>query len=494
MQAVFDYTAYMEKQTEQILARLNQFNQKLYLEFGGKLFDDYHAARVLPGFHVNGKVLLLQKLKEKTEIIICINAADMESNKMRADLGITYDMEVLRIIDGMRKMGLYINSVVISQYKDQPQADVFKNKLEQRGEKVYIHRPIKGYPMNVDLIVSDEGYGSNPYIETTKPLVVVTAPGPGSGKMATCLSQVFHEHARNIKAGYAKFETFPVWNLPLNHPVNLAYEAATVDLNDVNGIDPFHLETYGETAVNYNRDIEVFPLVRNILVKIMGTDKVYQSPTDMGVNMAGFCITDDGLIREAAKQEIVRRYFKTWCYYREGLLEISAVEKMDIIMKQLGISPEYGVAVSPAREKSEHEKCPAMALVLQDGSVVTGKTTNALAAASSLVLNCIKKLAGIPDDIHLISPTVLGPMMMLKEKILNDKNPLLNLGEVLNALSICAATDPSAEKCLSKLHDLKGCEAHSSHIISKSDENTLKKLGVNITCTPEFSSNDLFYI
>ena len=494
MQAAFDNTSYMEKQTEQILKRLNQFNQKLYLEFGGKLFDDYHAARVLPGFHVNGKVLLLQKLKEKTEIIICINAADMESNKMRADLGITYDMEALRLMDGMRKMGLSINSVVISQYKDQPQADVFKNKLEQRGEKVYIHRPIKGYPMNVDLIVSDEGYGSNPYIETTKPLVVITAPGPGSGKMATCLSQVFHEHARNIKAGYAKFETFPVWNLPLNHPVNLAYEAATVDLNDVNGIDPFHLETYKETAVNYNRDIEVFPLVRNILVKIMGTDEVYQSPTDMGVNMAGFCITDDGLVREAAKQEIVRRYFKTWCYYKEGSLDIGAVEKMDIIMKQLGISPEYGVAVSPAKEKSKQEKCPAMALVLQDGSVITGKTTNTLVAASSLVLNCIKKLAGIPDDIHLISPTVLGPMMMLKEKILYDKNPLLNLGEVLNALSICAATDPSAEKCLSKLHDLKGCEAHSSHIISKSDENTLKKLGVNITCTPEFSSNDLFYI
>lgn len=493
MKIGFDNAAYIKKQTEQILKKIEQFNQKLYLEFGGKIFDDYHAARVLPGFDVNGKILLLKQLKEKTEIIICINAADIEKNKIRADLGITYDMDVLRLIDNIKKMGLCINSIVISQYKEQPSADMFKNKLEIRGEKVYIHKPINGYPMNLDIIAGDKGYGSNVYIETSKPLVVIAAPGPGSGKMATCLSQIYHEHKRNINAGYAKFETFPVWNLPLNHPVNLAYEAATADLNDVNAIDPYHLEIYGETAVNYNRDIEVFPIVKNILAKIMGTDKVYQSPTDMGVNMAGYCIIDDDLVKEAAKQEIVRRYFKTWCSYKEGGVQISAVEKLEKIMKQLGISPEYRAAVKPALEKAEQNKCPAMALILHDGNVITGKTTNILSAASSLALNCVKKLAGIPDDIHLISPAVLEPMMMLKEKILHDKNPLLNLEEVLNALSICAATDPSAEKCLLKLHELKGCDIHSSNIISKSDENILRKLGVNITCTPDFPSDDLYY-
>jgi uncharacterized protein (UPF0371 family) len=323
--------------------------------------------------------------------------------------------------------------------------------------------------------------------------VVITAPGPGSGKMATCLSQVFHEHKKNIKAGYAKFETFPIWNLAINHPVNLAYEAATVDLNDVNAIDPFHLEAHGERAVNYNRDIEVFPIVKTILTRIIGSNGVYQSPTDMGVNMAGFCITDDELVREAARQEIVRRFFKTCCYYKEGRLGIGAVEKLEIIMKQLGISAEYGLAVSPAVEKSQQNNCPAMALILHDGNVITGRTTYVLGAASSLVLNSVKKLAGIPDDIHLISPAVLEPMLMLKEKILHDKNPLLNLEEVLNALSICAATDPSAQKCLIKLHDLKECEAHSSHILSKADERMLKKLGVNVTCTPEFPSDDLYY-
>ncbi|MCL2300189.1 MAG: DUF1846 domain-containing protein, partial [Firmicutes bacterium] len=327
----FDNATYMQKQTEQILQRAERFSHKLYLEFGGKLFDDYHAARVLPGFHVNGKVLLLEALKEKTEIIICINAADIEKSKIRADLGIPYDMDALRLIDSLRGMGLYISSVVISLYKDQPSADMFKNKLERRGEKVYIHRPIKGYPMDVDLVVSDKGYGSNPYIETTRPLVVVTAPGPGSGKMATCLSQLYHEHKKGNKAGYAKFETFPVWNLPLNHPVNLAYEAATADLNDVNSIDPFHLEAYGKTAVNYNRDIEVFPIVKSILARIMGADGLYQSPTDMGVNIIGQCITDDELVREAARQEIVRRYFRTWCDYKEGGVGISAVEKLEII-------------------------------------------------------------------------------------------------------------------------------------------------------------------
>jgi len=388
-------------------------------------------------------------------------------------------------------MGLYISSIVISLYKDQPSADIFKNKLERRGEKVYVHRPIKGYPMDVDLVVSDGGYGSNPYIETTKPLVVVTAPGPGSGKMATCLSQLYHENRRGVKAGYAKFETFPVWDLPLNHPVNLAYEAATADLNDVNAIDPFHLEAYGETAVNYNRDIEVFPLVRTILARIVGS-QVYQSPTDMGVNIIGRCITDDALVREAAKQEIVRRYFRTWCAYKEGSVGTAAVEKLEIIMRQVGVTPEYGLAVRPALEKSRENSCPAMALILPDGSVVTGKTINVLTAASSLVINCVKRLAGLPDALHLIAPHVLEPMLMLKKTILCDRNPLLSLDEVLGALSICAATDPAAEMCLHELRSLRGCQAHSSHMLSRADEGALKKLGVNVTCTPEFASEDLY--
>ena len=494
MKTCFDNSTYMKKQTEQILKRVEQFDHKLYLEFGGKLFDDYHAARVLPGFDVNGKMLLLEKLKDKTEIIICINAADIEKNKIRADLGITYDLDCLRQIDSIRTMGLYISSIVVSQYKDQPSADIFKNKLEQRGEKVYIHKPIKGYPVDIDLVVSEKGYGSNPYIETTRPLVVVTAPGPGSGKMATCLSQIYHEHKRNIQAGYAKFETFPVWNLPLKHPVNLAYEAATAELNDVNVIDPYYFEICGKSAVNYNRDVEAFPIVKNILAKIMGKDGVYQSPTDMGVNMAGYCITDDKLVREAAKQEVVRRYFRTWCYYKEGHLEIEAVEKLEVIMKQLGISPQYGKAVSPALNKSKQRSCPAMAMVLHDGSVITGKTTDILTSASSLVLNGVKALADIEEDIHLISPVVLEPILLLKGKIIYDKNSLLNLEEVLIALSICAATNPLAEKCLLKLRELKGCDAHSSHMLSKTDETALKKLGINVTCTPEFASDNLYYI
>ena len=493
MKIGFDNASYMQRQTEEILKRVGQFKQKLYLEFGGKLFDDYHAARVLPGFNINGKILLLEELRNELEIIICINSADIETNKINADLGISYDMNVLRLIDNIRRMGLYINGVVITQYKDQPPVDIFINKLMRRSEKVYIHKPIKGYPTNINLVVSDDGYGSNPYIETTKPLVVVTGPGRASGKLATCLSQLYHEHKRSIKAGYAKFETFPVWNLPINHPVNLAYEAATADVNDGNAIDPFHLETYGKMAINYNRDIEVFPIVKNILTKIMGTDDVYKSPTDMGVNMTGYCISDEELVREAAKQEIVRRYFKIWCSYKEGRLGTGAVEKLEIIMKQLDITPEYGLAVTPALEKSKVHKCPAMAMILRDGNVITGRTTDVLTAASSLVLNCVKKLAGIPDDIHLISPKVLEPMLMLKKQILNQKSFILNLEEVLNALSICAATDPSAEKCLSQLRELKGCDAHSSHMISKSDESALIKLGVNITCTPEFPSNDLYF-
>jgi len=492
MTTAFDNASYIKMQTEQILARVERFSHKLYLEFGGKLFDDYHAARVLPGFHANGKIMLLEALKDKTEIVICISAADIENSKIRADLGIPYDMDVLRQIDAIRGMGLHINSVVISRYNDQPAADIFKNKLERRGETVYVHRLIKGYPMDVDLVVSDEGYGSNAYIETTRPLVVITGPGGASGKMATCLSQLYHEHKQGVRAGYAKFETFPIWNLPLKHPVNLAYEAATIDLNDVNAIDPFHLEAYGETAVNYNRDIEVFPLVQNILARIMGKDAAYQSPTDMGVNMAGYCINDDDAVRDAAEKEVIRRYFRAWCAYKEGLLDINAVEKLEMIVKQLELSPEQGPAVRPAHAKAQESSCPAIALILPGGTVVTGKTTQVLAAASTLVLNCVKRLAGIPDDIHLITPHVLEPMLMLKEKILHDSNPLLSLEEVLNALSICAATNPLAEKCLTELHKLRGCDAHASHMISKADESALKKLGVNVTCTPEFASDNLY--
>jgi Uncharacterized protein conserved in bacteria len=493
MKIGFDSAAYMEMQTEQILKRIERFNHKLYLEFGGKLFDDYHAARVLPGFNLNGKVQLLEKLRDKTEIIICISAADIERNKIREDLDITYDMDALRLIDNVRKMGLYISSIVITQYIDQTSADMFKNKLERRGEKVYVHKFTKGYPTNIDLVVSDMGYGANSYIETTRPLVVVTAPGPGSGKLATCLSQIYHEYKRGLNAGYAKFETFPIWNLPLRHPVNLAYEAATADLNDINALDPFHLEEYGVLAANYNRDIEMFPIIQTILTKIMGADEVYKSPTDMGVNMVGFCITDDEVVKEAAKQEIVRRYFKTLCAYKEGRLGVTAVEKLDLIMKQLGLTPEYGSVVSPALEKAEEHQSPAMALMLNDGTIITGRTTIVLTAASSLVLNCVKKLADIPDEMHLIAPAVFDPMLMLKVKILRDKNPLLSLDEVLNALSLCAATNPSAEKCLYKLQELKRCEAHSSHILSRADENALRKLGINVTCTPEFPSDDLYF-
>ncbi len=494
MKIGFDNAKYIKKQTEQILKRVEQFNDKLYLEFGGKLFDDYHAARVLPGFNVNGKILLLEELKDKTEIIICIKAADIERNKIRADLGITYDMDVLRLLDNMRGMGLYISSIVITQYTDQKSADMFKNKLEMRGEKVYVHKPIKGYPIDIDLIVSDEGYGSNPYIETTKPLVVITAPGPGSGKLATCLSQLYHEYRQGKKAGYAKFETFPIWNIPLKHPVNLAYEAATADLHDINVIDPFHLETYGKTAVNYNRDIEVFPLVKTMLTKITGNNDVYQSPTDMGVNMAGYCITDDEIVREAAKQEVVRRYFKTWCDYKEGRVANTSVEKLEIIMNQLDITPKYGLAVGPALSKSSKNGCPAMAMILDNGKIITGKATGLLTAASSLVLNSIKELAEISDEIHLISPIVLEPILTMKSKILCMKNPLLNLEDVLIALSICAVTNPMAEAGLQKLQMLRGCEAHSSHIISKADEGAMAKLGINSTCTPEYPSKDLYFV
>lgn len=494
MQIGFDKGKYLKMQTEQILKRIGQFNNKLYLEFGGKLFDDYHAARVLPGFDVNGKVRLLHTLRDKVEIIFSINAGDIERKKIRADFGITYDMDVMRLIDNLRSWDIDINSVVITQYTGQPSADIFRKKLEIRGVKTYIHKMIEGYPTNLDLVVSDEGYGANPYIETTKPLVVVTAPGPGSGKLAICLSQLYHEHKRNIKAGYAKFETFPIWNLPLKHPVNIAYESATADLRDVNMIDPFHLAAYGETTVNYNRDIEAFPVLKTILGKITGNENVYMSPTDMGVNMAGYGITDDAVVQAAGRQEVIRRYFKAWCDYKQGIVDIGTAQRAEMIMLGLNLGPEDRRVVRPACAKAELAASPAMALELADGRIVTGKASALMNAPSSTLLNSIKVLSGIADEIHLISPVVLEPILRLKEDIFGSRDARLNLEEILIALSISAATNPTAQLAITKLNCLKHCEAHSSYMLSHTDESTLRKLGVNLTSEPEFPSQNLYFV
>ena len=487
----FDSEMYMQKQSEQILQRISGYD-KLYLEFGGKLFDDLHAARVLPGFDKAAKIKLLRKLRDKAELIICINAGDIEKNKVRADYGITYGSEVERMIDNISGMGIYINSVVITMFTDQQAATAYKYKLENRGIKVYVHRPTKGYPHEIDTIVSDEGYGANPYIETTRPLVVATAPGPGSGKLATCLSQLYHEYKRGIKAGYAKFETFPIWNLPLGHPVNVAYEAATADLKDVNKVDNFHLEAYGKMAVNYNRDIDVFPVVRSILTKISGSELVYRSPTDMGVNMAGYCIIDDDACVEASKQEVIRRYFKALVDFKNGTAKPSTVKRLEFLMSRLEISPADRKVVAAAEEKSEAAGgVGAVAVELPDGRIATGKNSEIMSASAACVFNAVKALAGM-DDIKLISPYVIGPILDLKTKILEDKDNTLTLDEALIALSICAATDPRAARAIEKLVELRGCEAHSSHMLRKADENPFRKLGLNLTCSPEFLSNDLF--
>ncbi len=493
MRIGFDNELYIKRQMTEILKRIERFEGKLYLEFGGKLFDDCHAARVLPGFDVNAKVKLLQSFSDKAEIVFCINASDIEKNKIRADYGITYDMDLLRNIDNLRALGLYINSVVITQYAQQPSAQKFRQLLEMRGIKTYAHYPIKGYPTNVDLIVSENGYGANDYIETTRPLVVVTAPGPCSGKLATCLSQLYHESKRNVKAGYAKFETFPIWNIPLKHPVNLAYEAATADLNDVNMIDPFHLEAYGQATVNYNRDIEAFPVMREILHRITGSE-IYHSPTDMGVNMAGYGIIDDAVVCEAAKQEIIRRYYKYWCEYRQGRCNSEPVHKIELLMKQLGLKPEDRQVVTPAMEKANTTGMTAMALQLDDGHIVTGKGSNLMNASASCIINSIKHLARLSDEIHLMSLVVLEPILKLKENVLNYERSALNLEEVLIALTICAATNPAAEAAVSQLTKLSGCEAHSSYILSPSDEKLLARLGINITCEATFPSKNLYYV
>ncbi|MBR1478526.1 MAG: DUF1846 domain-containing protein [Lachnospiraceae bacterium] len=488
----FDNEKYLKMQSEKIRERIATFGGKLYLEFGGKLFDDYHASRVLPGFKPDSKINMLAQLKEQAEIVIVINAEDIEKNKVRADLGITYDMDVLRLIDAFRGYGLYVGSVCLTRFASQPQVIAYQKKLESLGMKVYRHYSIPGYPSNIPMIVSDEGYGKNEYIETTRELVVVTAPGPGSGKMATCLSQLYHEYKRGIKAGYAKYETFPIWNIPLKHPVNLAYEAATADLNDVNMIDPFHLEAYGETTINYNRDVEIFPVLSATFEKIMG-ECPYKSPTDMGVNCAGFGIIDDEAVRAAALQEIIRRYYTTLCQKVQGAADESQVLKIELLMKQAGISTDNRAVVSAAKIKAETTGEPAAAMELPDGRLITGKTSSLLGASSAMLLNALKILAGIDDSVELISPETIAPIQELKLKHLGNHNPRLHTDEVLIALSICAVTDSQAKLAIEQLQNLKDSEMHSSVILSQVDTNTLRKLGINLTCEPVYQSRKMYH-
>ena len=499
MKIGFDHKKYLEEQSKYILERVNNYD-KLYLEFGGKLLFDLHAKRVLPGFDENAKIKLLHKLRENVEVVICVYAGDIERNKIRGDFGITYDMDVLRLIDDLRSYDLEVNSVVITRYNDQPSATVFINKLERRGIKVYKHRATKGYPTDVDTIVSEEGYGKNPYIETSKPIVVVTAPGPGSGKLATCLSQLYHENKRGNVAGYSKFETFPVWNVPLKHPLNIAYEAATVDLKDVNMIDYFHLEAYGETAVNYNRDLETFPVLKRIIEKITGKESVYKSPTDMGVNRVGFGIVDDEVVKEASRQEIIRRYFKTGCEYKKGYVDQETFEHAKLIMEQVNLKEEDRKVVIPARERAAKLReqgnngiHTAVAMELNDGTILTGKGSELLDASAAVLLNSIKHLANIADDMHLISPVILEPILALKSKTLGNQKISLNCEEVLIALSISAATNPIAQVAMEKLSMLKGCQVHSVTILPTTDEQTFRKLGVDVTCDAEYASESLFY-
>lgn len=488
----FDNEKYLKMQSEHILKRIAQFGGKLYLEFGGKLFDDYHASRVLPGFAPDSKIKMLMELSDQAEVVIVISAGDIEKSKIRGDLGITYDLDVLRLIDALREIGIYVGSVVITQYAAQSVVDSFKKKLEGLDIKVYIHYSIAGYPSNVPLIVSDEGYGKNDYIETTRPLVVVTAPGPGSGKMATCLSQLYHDYKRGIKSGYSKFETFPIWNLPLRHPVNLAYEAATADLNDVNMIDPYHLEAYGETTVNYNRDVEIFPVLNAIFEKIAGKSP-YKSPTDMGVNMAGNCITDDEVCCKASRDEIVRRYYSTLCDHRQGRVSSDAVYKIELLMNQASVTTDDRKTVAAALKRAEQTGAPAAAIELSNGEIVTGRTTSLLGASAAALLNALKVLGGIRDDIDLISRIIIEPIQSLKTGVLGNHNPRLHADEVLISLAISAATNPMAEHALKQVPLLKGCEVHSSVILSEVDRNIFRKLGMNLTCEPQYQTKKLFH-
>lgn len=488
----FDSDKYIRLQSENIRRRIDSFGGKLYLEFGGKLFDDYHASRVLPGFLPDSKVKMLLELKDEAEIVIVISADAIEKNKHRGDLGITYDLDVLRLIDAFRGIGLYVGSVVLTQYRSQHLAELFEKKLKSLGIKVYRHYPIPDYPYNIPLIVSDDGYGRNDYIETTRKLVIVTAPGPGSGKMATCLSQLYHEQKRGVKAGFAKFETFPIWNLPLKHPVNLAYEAATADLDDINMIDPFHLDAYGQTTVNYNRDIEIFPVLQAILCKIYNTC-TYKSPTDMGVNMAGYAIFDNEVCSEASRQEIIRRYYNTCCAHRQSMADISEVHKIEMLMNSIGITTEIRRTVKAALKVAERTDAPAVAVELPDGRIVTGKTSSLLGASSAALLNALKELAGIDDSVHLISPAVIEPIQKLKTSHMGNTNPRLHTDEVLIALSICAVTDENAARAVSELSNLRGSEAHSTVILSRVDEGVFQKLGVNLTCEPKYQTKKLYH-
>lgn len=488
----FDNAKYVQLQSQNIRDRISQFGGKLYLEFGGKLFDDYHASRVLPGFRPDSKVRMLLEMKDDAEIVIAISADDIERNKRRGDLGITYDEDTLRLIDAFRGIGLYVGSVVITHYRSQPATEMFQKRLETLGVRVYRHYIIPDYPSNVELIVSENGFGKNDYIETERSLVVVTAPGPGSGKMATCLSQLYHEHRRGVNAGYAKFETFPIWNVPLKHPINLAYEAATADLDDINMIDPFHLEAYGETTVNYNRDVEIFPVLNAILTRIFG-ESAYKSPTDMGVNMAGYCITDDEACREASKQEIIRRYYAAACSLRQGLGTPEEVRKIELIMNSIGLSSDDRPVVAKALEKAEKTGGPAVAIELPDGTIITGKTSSLLGASSACLMNALKYLAGIDKKLLLIAPGVIEPIQHLKVEHLGNHNPRLHTDELLIALSICAVTNPLVELAIDQLDKLRGCEAHSTVILSRVDENLFSKLGVNITYEPRYQAKKLYH-
>lgn len=491
MKKGFNNQKYLTLQTEKILQRVNQFHNKLYIEFGGKLFDDSHAARVLPGFDPNVKVQVMKKLKDRLEVLFVINAKDIEKNKIRSDLGIAYDMDILRQIDKINKMGIRANKIVITQFEGELSALTFKNKVEMRNLKVYLHSYTKGYPNDIETIVSEEGYGANPYIETEMPIVLVTAPGPGSGKLATCLSQIYHEYKRGIKAGYAKYETFPIWNLALKHPVNIAYEAATADLNDVNMIDSFHLEKYGEKTVNYNRDLAVFPILSNILHKIYGTD-IYFSPTDMGVNMAGFAIEDENIVIEAAKKEIIRRYYHHQLELKKGTGSMDSIKKIEMLMVELNINPNSRLVVSKALAKYLEKKKIVIALELPNGKIITGKNTSLMTASASVILNSLKHLAKINDSVRLLSPLVLDPILKFRNDLYHDNNSLLDLYDVLIALNISAATNPTVELALSKLDKLKYCEAHSSHIIPNNDSRLFKTLNINLTQEPRFFSEDLY--
>ncbi|BDF71788.1 hypothetical protein CE91St41_09840 [Oscillospiraceae bacterium] len=488
----FDNEKYLEAQSAHIRERIGQFGNKLYLEFGGKLFDDFHASRVLPGFEPDSKIRMLKELRDSAEIVIAICASDIEKNKVRGDLGITYDVDVLRLIDAFRAEGLYVGSVVITQYAGQSAADAFRSRMEALGMRVYLHYPIVGYPHNIPLIVSDEGYGKSEYIETSRPLVVVTAPGPGSGKMAVCLSQLYHEYRRGVRAGYAKFETFPIWNLPLQHPVNLAYEAATADLGDVNMIDPFHLQAYGETTVNYNRDVEIFPVLSAIFEKIIG-ECPYKSPTDMGVNMVGRCIVDDEAVRDAARQEIVRRYYAALCDRRQGSCSDETVYKLELLMQQAKVDASIRPVVAASLQVAEETGNPAAAIELPSGEVVTGKTTDLLGASSATLLNALKRLAGIDHKFHLISRSAIEPIQTVKVSHLGSTNPRLHSDETLIALAISAAGDPLAARALEQLDRLRACEAHATVILSPADAVTYAKLGMRLTCEPTYETNKLYH-